>query len=74
MIVVSAILKNDLIFTGERHPDIFQKYKSINLKNAVQGFMTDDGVFLNREEAGKHAFECGQTNKIIKVLTSEDLW
>lgn len=44
--------------------------------NGVQGFMTDLGIFLNRDEAEQHARECGQLTDPLKgsVFTSEDLW
>jgi hypothetical protein len=50
-----------------------------------QGFVTNDGEFLNRLDAMKHAFACGQTlvGRITNIdpnaymgpkLYSEDLW
>lgn len=42
----------------------------------IQGFLTDKGEFLNRDEAEAHAKECGQLTKSMRgsILTSEDLW
>jgi len=41
-----------------------------------QGFLRDDGAFLNRVEAGKHALECGQVSKLHvgDALYSEEVW
>ena len=41
-----------------------------------QGFITHDGIFLERNEAGKYAIECGQIEKLSwpPDLYSEDLW
>lgn len=45
----------------------------------VDGFLTDDGRFLDRRRAADHAYECGQLiedaeTERIEVLMSEDLW
>lgn len=53
----------------------------------TQGFLTDQGIFLNRAEAMKHVIECGQgtprRDELISTgysayngdeLFSEDLW
>ena len=41
-----------------------------------QGFLTDSGQYLTRDQGEEHARACGQLNKPIigGVLTSEDLW
>ena len=41
---------------------------------AIQGFLTSKDIFLNREEAGKLAYEMKQTDKLTKCLFSEDLY
>ncbi len=75
MIVESAILKDGKIYTGHRHHNILNSAVPFGfLKDGVQGFVTDSGKFLNREEAAKYAFDCGQINKETKTLYSEDLW
>lgn len=83
MIVEAAIAVSDgKVFTGRRHFEIFPKaiFEGYDLKgeNSVQGFLTDEGVFLTREAAYYHAIECGQIKKedITRGawLLSEDLW
>lgn len=46
------------------------------LADHVQGFVNDKGVFLDRQEAYREAFACGQTTKLADPpdLYSEDLW
>lgn len=47
-------------------------------RGCVQGFVTDQGVFLDRAQALMHAKACGQFKAdqvlIGSILTSEDLW
>lgn len=79
MIVKSAILYEGQIFVGKRHPEIMMTIREIYsdsyISQDMQGFFTDTGVFLNREDAKKHAKECGQLKlEFSKTLTSEDLW
>lgn len=77
MIVNSAILKDGVIYTGRRHCDIFNSAVPLgSLKGGEQGFITDEGKFVDRIEGARIAIECGQ---IIKLqwkpnLYSEDLW
>ena len=80
MIAASAIKLDDKIYMGRRHGDIIgDQYPKGNKEigrcgRAIQGFVTGEGEFLNRQEAGKHAFECGQTEEYKQTLYSEDLW
>lgn len=39
----------------------------------LQGFVTEDGEFVTREEAAKIAFEAGQVRRQHSKLFSEDL-
>jgi hypothetical protein len=77
MLTESAIKKNGKVYTGKRHCNILNdpvRPKGF-FRGSVQGFITAGGEFLNRKEAKKHAFDCGQIEKTIsKDLTSEDLW
>ena len=44
-------------------------------RNIEHGFMTDEGDFLNREEAYNHALKCGQlsaSNRQFKRQRNED--
>jgi len=75
MIVESAILKDGVIHTGRRHHNILNSAKPFGaLKNGEQGFVTDKGEFVNRQEAARIAFECGQIKEMKKDLYSEDLY
>lgn len=86
MIVASAIMKvtdnSVLLYTGKRHSDIINNEKKGYLKNCVQGFITEEGDFLNREQALYDAFDSNQITKDLfeerlnssKELFSEDLW
>ena len=81
MIKEAAILKNGVIYTGRRHNEIIHKYypivgqfKADHPQGDPQGFVTDDGKFVTRQEAGKIAFECGQTKEYHQTLYSEDLY
>lgn len=51
MIVAAAIIKDDIIYTGRRHHEILQSQPMGFLRGCRQGFITDDGVFVDRVEA-----------------------
>jgi len=76
MIVESAIRKDNIIYRGKRHNNILcDKSRPFGfLKFGEQGFVTDAGEFLDRGQAAKHAFECGQIKELKKQLFSEDLY
>ena len=80
MIIASAIQKGKITYWGIRHSDCFHSMSTIGVDKlgAVQGFMTDSGEFLDRDEALAYAIEHGQIKDkkslIGSVLTSEDLW
>ena len=65
-----------------RHKDIIVIGKQmLGYKPFVdeEGFLTDKGEFLDRQEAADHAYECGQLIETaeeprIDKLMSEDLW
>lgn len=70
---------------GYRHGDIIHRFnvsaKGKILKRPIvskspkaQGFMTSKGRFVDRKEAGKIAFECGQIDKENDYLFSEDIY
>lgn len=56
--------------TGTR----FKGWPSAQIRGGEQGFITDRGVFLSREDAAAHAFECGQIDHLKAGLFSEDVW
>jgi hypothetical protein len=79
MIKQAAILKDGIIYEGKRHSDIFQNtlpFGCLKGEDAIQGFVTDDGKFLNRKQAAQHAIRCRQiiSLKWPPNLYSEDLY
>lgn len=68
------------IMTAKRHPEVFRKMREAGIQyertTHIQGFMTDDGRFLDRFKARDHAIACGQLRKNYEYpeLFSEDLW
>ena len=73
-------ISSGIVFCGWRHPNcIYQKVAVTGLRDAesgenVQGFLTSDNRFVDREEAAIIAFEAGQTKEKKKLLFSEDLY
>ena len=70
------------IIPVHRHKDASIIVERLNISDVEfykEGFLTDKNIFLDREEAADHAYECGQliedaeTNR-IGCLISEDLW
>jgi hypothetical protein len=75
VIVKAAIKKGDQVYTGSRHHLIIHEHRGMfKTKDSVQGFITDTGEFLNRQQASEHAFNCGQIKENVGNLLSEDLW
>ncbi len=83
MIIKAAILKDSSIYIGLRHNEIItSKEKGFFKGNCIQGFIDDNGNFLDREQALEHAYKCKQISKELykerlkynKELFSEDLW
>jgi hypothetical protein len=84
MITQSAIRLDGRVFLGRRHADILHQNAVSrdgviisSIAGGEQGFVTDEGLFLDRELAAKHALGCGQISKLKyskNVLFSEDLW
>ncbi len=80
-------IETGFVLCGRRHSDIYAAVMIINDESmtaiegiteangkAIQGFLTSKNRFLNREEAGKLAYEMKQTDRITKCLFSEDLY
>ena len=71
-----------IILPLHRHKDgeYILKALGINdIKIIEEGFLKDDGSFLDRLAAAEHAYKCGQLierseEPYIGVLFSEDLW
>lgn len=77
-IAKSAIKYNGKIYTGIRHNLIAEEirvdHKDYRLKLEEQGFMTDTGKFVNREEAARIAFKTGQIPNGIYTLDSYQIF
>lgn len=80
-----AIKYKDTVYVGndkERHMNVYDRMydilkemnQSIDMEYCTDGFLTDDGEFLDRSSAADHAFECGQITHNKPELYSEDLW
>jgi hypothetical protein len=99
VIVAAAIRINHAVISmaaPARHHDILRQIAGLydpadrphwTYGEEVQGFITDKGEFLNREDAFKHTVECGQGQARRDALRSakpgiydghelfsEDLW
>ena len=65
---------------GKRHDSVITEMilvHELSVADSVNGFIDDKGNFLNRREAAKHAFECGQLpndKTCPEAIMSEDLW
>ena len=73
----AAILKDGIVYlgkSGKRHNHIIKDYPEIRFFTKEQGFITNEGKFVDRVEAAKIAFECGQIKKEKRILFSEDLY
>lgn len=77
-ITQAAINFNEQILTGRRHAhimaEIWQKHPNVKITDDMQGFVTQDGRFWNRFQAGAIAFGAGQTETRHERLISEHLW
>ena len=87
MITHSAIRKDGIIYIGKRHDNVIAMGGLKKLfpwgyfKGCEQGFLTQDGRFLNRKEAGIYVLEIKQPllgrhpfEGNGRDLTSESLW
>ena len=70
MIESAAIWTENKTYTGRSHADIKFAWGEINEMEHVEGFVTDDGIFLNRKEAAAEAFKCGQIKREKNELES----
>ena len=82
MILHAAIRHDGVTYLGKRHHLIIRDIVDATGVSRVvgeQGFVTDDcpPVFLDREQAGRHALACGQIKELkfsSRDLFSEELW
>jgi hypothetical protein len=66
-IVAAATVHEGIVYTGRRHCQIIQDIcAKTGVKRVVgrQGFTTDTGRFVDREEAGRIAIAAGQIDKL----------
>ena len=68
-----------MIIPCHRHCDAFTIMKEFGYQPneydiIEQGFLTENGLFLNRTQAKQHALKCGQVETIGTELFSEELW
>lgn len=76
----AAILADKIIFVGKRHHNVVMTmhecgYKNIN--DYPQGFVTDKGTYVSREDAAIIALKNGQVKELkfsSRQLFSEDLY
>ena len=77
-IVASAVLQEGHLWTARRHHEIIKTVFNDTWKRVTQdqqGFLTDTGHFVTRDEAKLIACRNGQLQKDFdKTLLSEDLW
>jgi len=66
--------RNGTVYVGHRHPDAFAIMPDDMIDDCIQGFVTDEGVFVDRREAAVIAFNCGQVSELTEIVISEDLW
>ena len=88
MIVCAAVKarSDGQVYCGKRHVDCLMKMDKMGIyswpltNDGVQGFVTDEGVFLDRVEAREHFIQSGQVpflNGVFhhpRLLFSEDLY
>lgn len=78
-------IDSGLVVCGRRHHNCFLTVFELNGKKRIklhdktipehiQGFLTSDDRFVDREEASKIAFEAKQTKEYDGFLFSEDLY
>lgn len=77
-IVAAAVKHNGKIYTGKRHAEIMREIwdevGNVKIPQDEQGFVADNGQFLNRFQSGAVAFAAGQTKHRYETLLSEHVW
>lgn len=66
-----------LIYCGHRHNNILWQGPHVSRNPYHQGFLTNNGLFVNRNQAAKIAIEAGQITELQYSNTdlfSEDLY
>ena len=80
----AAVMLDDVVYVGAegaRHDgvihDMLEVHGVQSLDGSVQGFVDHEGRFMDRAEAARHAFGCGQLPRDTvcpDAIVSEDLW
>jgi len=75
----AAMLRQGVIWTGRRHHNIIHDIVTKTGERpakGIQGFITDEGKFVDRKEGARIALESGQIAKLKwpPDLYSEDLY
>lgn len=88
MIICAAIRVDHIVICGLRHCDCYETLHDLNPllstnPNIEEGFISHNNVFLDREQAYRHADICGQLSETIReqkrldrclTLYTEDLY
>lgn len=79
-ILHAAVISKDskMTFLGKCHADCFHQAKNVGIAMTSlagdQGFFTNKGRFVRREEAAHIAYRAGQISRAVEYLFSEDMW
>ena len=75
MITAAAIRENSgTIHIGKTHVEIIKAaIRAGMIEDFEEGFITQEGKFVNRREAAIIAFNCGQIKEQLFELRSQDL-
>ena len=65
---------NCIMILSEMYPNRDYIINNKTGKTTIQGFLTSEGMFVNRKDAGEIAFKAGQIDKETDCLFSEDLY
>jgi hypothetical protein len=71
-----AGILSGFVISGHRHHNILSLLHILcpGKKNIIQGFLTSENRFVDRNEARQIAWESGQSDRKIGMLFSEDLY
>lgn len=76
----AAVMWKGKIYIGKRHSEIMhqiwdeEQTTNCKITQEMQGFVTNEGKFVNRWQAGNIAFQSGQTKHHYESLLSEYVW
>ena len=75
--LVDSIKKNNMLYIGANHAECLKKAPKGMLKNAEQGFLTDNQIFVDRKLAlkiAKHYKQIIKKHPPYNELMSEDMF